>query len=77
MLVIGFAIRERAHAIAAHEWVIETARRTTDPEGPPACVFDCSHKLLGDAAVLGWFAIGLMVLGGVLLVWSSVRPSKV
>jgi hypothetical protein len=75
MLVVGFGLRERAHALAAHEWVIETASRaaSTDPDGPPACVFDCSHKLSGDAGMLGWFAIALMALGIFLLVWSSVR----
>ena len=73
MLAVGFALREYAHALAAHDWVVETANRMGNPEGPPACVFDCAHRLSAEAATLGWFAVALMALGVLLLVWSSVK----
>ncbi|MGZ3172178.1 MAG: hypothetical protein ACXWJC_03710 [Croceibacterium sp.] len=78
MLMIGFGLREHAHALAAQDWVSETARRlaSNHPEEPPACVFDCSYKLSGDAETLGWIAIGMMALGLALLVSSSMRRDR-
>ena len=72
-LTAGFALREHAHSLAAQDWAIDTAKRMSDPDGPPACVFDCSHVLSGDAGLLGWIAMVLMVLGVALVVFSSVR----
>lgn len=78
MLLVGFGLREHAHAMAAHEWVTETASRLASirPDGPPACVYDCSHEMSGDVAILGWVSVGLMVSGVSLLVWSSVIRLK-
>lgn len=73
LLVVGFAMREHAHSLAAQDWVVETASQVKNPDGPPACVFHCAHRLSGEAAIFGWFAIALMVMGALLLVWSSVR----
>lgn len=78
MLLVGFGLREHAHALATQDRVIETARRLTTikPDGLPACVYDCSYNPSGDAAILGWVSMGLMVVGVSLLVWSSVMRSK-
>jgi hypothetical protein len=78
MMLLGFALRDHAHAMAAHSWVIETASRigSDDANGPPACVFDCTHKLTGDAATPGLLGLALMIAGMGLLVWSSVMHGK-
>ena len=78
MLMTGFALRELVHAEASHQRILEAASRlsSADPSGPPACVFDCSYRLAGETALLGWFAVGLMVVGGSLLVWSSIRKKS-
>ena len=75
LLALGFAMREHAHSLAVQNRVVETVNRMRNPDGPPACVFDCAYRFSGDAAMFGWFAIALMVLGALLVVWSSVRMS--
>ena len=76
MLLAGFCLRERAHAMAAQSWIAETVARMASPHGPPACVYDCTRVLSGDAAILGWVSIALMVSGTSLLVWSSLKRSR-
>jgi hypothetical protein len=75
MLLLGFGLREHAHALAAQDWVMDTAERmsSNDPNKPPACVFDCYHRLSGDAALIGWFALAMTFAGTALLVWSWLR----
>ncbi|AXB80185.1 hypothetical protein TQ38_026705 (plasmid) [Novosphingobium sp. P6W] len=71
--VVGFLAREHINYLTTVNWVAENARRQNDPDGPPACVFDCSISLTGNAAMLGQISLGLMIFGTALVCGSALR----
>lgn len=69
-------LRDHAHSLEAQNWVFINIRRSANPDGPPACAFDCSYQLTGEAAVLGWISVGLIAAGVLVLIWSSIRQKS-
>ncbi|MGQ2986952.1 MAG: hypothetical protein ACT6Q7_06850 [Blastomonas fulva] len=75
-IVLGLSLRDHAHSLEAQKWVLNNIRRAANPDGPPACAFDCTYRLTGDAQVLGWVSVGLIVAGVLMLMWSSGRQKS-